>query len=174
VEEVELPGFSLFNACGRVIMMAEAYAIHEQDLRKRPREYGRYTYQRIMAAAGLSAADMVQAFRLRRELAESVDGSALRDFDALVTAVCLTPPARLGDFPLDWPPPAAATATLTIPFNVTGHPALAVPTGFYANGLPMGVQIVGRAFDEATVLRIGAAYESLTNLTARRPALGAH
>lgn len=172
VEEVELPGFSLFNACGRVIMMAEAYAIHEQDLRERPREYGRYTYQRIMAAAGLTAADLVQAFRLRRELAESVDGTVLRDFDALVTAVCLTPPARLDEFPIDWPPPAAATATLTIPFNVTGHPALAVPTGFYANGLPMGVQIIGRAFDEATVLRIGAAYEKLTDLTAHRPALG--
>jgi aspartyl-tRNA(Asn)/glutamyl-tRNA(Gln) amidotransferase subunit A len=59
----------------------------------------------------------------------------------------------------------------TMPFNVTGNPAMSIPTGFSASGLPLSMQIVGRAFDEKTVLRIGAAFEGATGLNARRPAL---
>lgn len=169
VEEVTLPDFELFNACGRVIMTAEAYAIHEQDLRRRPRDYGRYTYQRIVPGATLSAADLTQAHRLRRELAAAVDSRALGRCDALLTASGLGPAPRFDDFPPDWPPPSAATAMHTIPFNVTGHPALALPAGFFADGLPLGVQIVGRMFDEATVLQIGAAYEVNFGKTDQRP-----
>jgi aspartyl-tRNA(Asn)/glutamyl-tRNA(Gln) amidotransferase subunit A len=58
-----------------------------------------------------------------------------------------------------------------MPFNITGNPAMSIPTGFSASGLPLSMQIVGRAFDEATVLRIGAAFEAATGLNARRPAL---
>jgi aspartyl-tRNA(Asn)/glutamyl-tRNA(Gln) amidotransferase subunit A len=58
---------------------------------------------------------------------------------------------------------------LTIPFNVTGHPALALPIGFSAGGLPLGAQIVGRAFDEPTVFRIGAAFEAAAGLINMRP-----
>jgi aspartyl-tRNA(Asn)/glutamyl-tRNA(Gln) amidotransferase subunit A len=56
-------------------------------------------------------------------------------------------------------------------FNVTGHPALAQPCGFAANGLPLSAQLVGRHFDEATVLRVGHAYEQAAGWTAQRPAL---
>lgn len=169
VEEITLPDFALFNACGRTIMIAEGYAIHEQDLKTRPRDYGRYTYQRLIVGATLSAADLVQAYRLRRELAAAVNGQVFKNYDALITACSLAPPARLADFPLDWPPPKTATATHTIPFNVTGHPALAMPIGFSKNGLPLGMQIVGRAFDEATIFRIGAAYEAKAGSADKRP-----
>ncbi len=86
VGEVTLPDFEIFNACGRVIIAAEAYAIHEQDLKDRPLDYGRYTYQRMVAGATLSAADLVQAFRLRRELALTVNTRILKTYDAIVTA----------------------------------------------------------------------------------------
>jgi aspartyl-tRNA(Asn)/glutamyl-tRNA(Gln) amidotransferase subunit A len=62
---------------------------------------------------------------------------------------------------------------LTIPFNVTGHPALALPIGFSADGLPLGMEIVGRLFDEPTVLRIGAAYEAEAGWHTALPALAA-
>jgi aspartyl-tRNA(Asn)/glutamyl-tRNA(Gln) amidotransferase subunit A len=169
VEEVTLPEFALFNACGRVIMAAEAYAIHEEDLKTRGLEYGRYTYQRMVPGAGLSAADLVQAYRLRRELATEVNVRILARHDALLCATGLAPAPRFADFPVDWPPPGAATAMQTIPWNVTGNPALAVPIGFSSSGLPLGMQIVGRAFDEPTVLRIGAAYGAATGLAERRP-----
>jgi aspartyl-tRNA(Asn)/glutamyl-tRNA(Gln) amidotransferase subunit A len=57
---------------------------------------------------------------------------------------------------------SSASPIQTIPFNVTGHPAMSVPTGLGANGLPIGVQIVGRAFDEPMVFRVGRTVEKLS------------
>jgi aspartyl-tRNA(Asn)/glutamyl-tRNA(Gln) amidotransferase subunit A len=166
VEDVTLPDFELFNACGRVILISEAYAIHEQDLLRRPLDYARYTYQRMMVGATLSAADLTQAYRLRRELAEIVNGQILDRFDAIITANGLTPAPRFDEFPADVPPKMTLQ---TMPFNVTGNPTLAIPTGFSKSGLPLGMQIVGRAFDEPTVLRIGAAYEAAAGWIHKRP-----
>ena len=173
VDEVNLPDLELFNACGKVIMMAEAYAIHEENLKRRPRDYGRYTYQRMIAGAGLSAADFVQACRLRRELSVKVNKNILLKYEALIAPVALAPPPRFADFPADWPPPKFVNSTATTPFNVTGNPALALPIGFSRLGLPLGMQVVGRVFDEENVFRIGAAYEQATRWNARRPALPA-
>jgi aspartyl-tRNA(Asn)/glutamyl-tRNA(Gln) amidotransferase subunit A len=168
VAEVQLPEFALFHACGRVIMTAESFAIHELDLARRPRDFGRYTYQRTAPGATLSAADLLQAFRLRGELTASVN-RVLTDFDALITPNALFPAAPFTDFGDDWPPTKAASATQTIPFNVTGNPALAMPIGFSAARLPLSMQIVGRPFDEAMVFRVAAAYEAATGLTREWP-----
>jgi aspartyl-tRNA(Asn)/glutamyl-tRNA(Gln) amidotransferase subunit A len=168
VEEAALPDFDLFNACGRVILTAEAYAIHEQDLITRPLDYARYTYQRMMLGATLSAADLTQAFRLRRQLATIVNGEILNTYDAIITANGLTPAPRFDEFAPDVPPKMTLQ---TMPFNVTGNPALAMPTGFSKSGLPLGMQIVGRAFDEPTVFRIGAAYEAAAGLIDKRPSI---
>jgi aspartyl-tRNA(Asn)/glutamyl-tRNA(Gln) amidotransferase subunit A len=59
----------------------------------------------------------------------------------------------------------------TMPFNVTGNPVLAIPNGFSKSGLPLGMQIVGRAFDEAPVLRVGSAYEAAAGWIHKRPEL---
>jgi aspartyl-tRNA(Asn)/glutamyl-tRNA(Gln) amidotransferase subunit A len=60
---------------------------------------------------------------------------------------------------------------VTLPFNLTGQPAISVPCGFTREGLPIGIQFVGRPFDEATLFRVGAAYESATDWHARKPPL---
>ncbi len=169
VEEVLLPDFDLFEACGRTIMIAEAYAIHEDNLKNRPLDYGRYTYQRMLAGATLSAADITQAFRLRRELTKAFHTEMLAIHDALLTATALVPAPRLDEFPRDWPPPSMAVALLALPFNVTGTPVLALPAGFSKNGLPLGIQLAGRAFDEPTLFRIGAAFEEAAGVRQRRP-----
>jgi aspartyl-tRNA(Asn)/glutamyl-tRNA(Gln) amidotransferase subunit A len=170
VEEVTLPPFEIFNACGRVIMTAEAFAIHEHQLRERPLEFGRYTYQRIVPGAGLSAADLIQAFRLRRELAGVLSTEIFGRYAALITASALAPAARFDDFGADWPPTAkAATATQTIVFNVTGHPAVCLPAGFSRDGLPLGVQIAAEAFREDLALRVAAALESRLAVAQRWP-----
>jgi aspartyl-tRNA(Asn)/glutamyl-tRNA(Gln) amidotransferase subunit A len=168
VSEIDLPAYELFEACGRVILNAEAYAIHEQDLKTRPFAYGRYAYQRIAPGAVLSAADLVQAFRLRAELTALVNGTILKSHDAVLTAAGLTPAAPFEVFGRDvtrW------LGMYTIPFNVTGNPALSVPTALSSSGLPLGLQIVGRAFDEVTTLRIGAAYEAVSGFGRLRPSL---
>lgn len=166
VEEVDMPTYALFEACGRTILFAEAYAVHEQDLKTRPLAYGRYTYQRLVAGAVLSAADLVQAFRLRAELSKTVNEGLLGTFVALLAPTGLTPAARFDEFGTD---AAKWAGMLTIPFNVTGNPALALPIGFSAGGLPLGAQIVGRPFDEPTVFRIGAAFEAASGLIHLRP-----
>jgi aspartyl-tRNA(Asn)/glutamyl-tRNA(Gln) amidotransferase subunit A len=168
VEEIELPDFELFNACGRVILIAEAYAIHEKNLLTRPLDYARYTYQRMMVGAMLTAADLTQALRLRRELSAIINAHILGTYDAIITANGPSGAPRFDEFPADVPPKMTLQ---TMPFNVTGNPALAIPTGFTKRGLPLGMQIVGRAFDEPTVLRIAAAYEAASGWTTKRPAL---
>ena len=90
IEEIELPDYELYNACGRVILMSEAYAIHEKDLQTRPLDYGLYTYLRMSMGAFMTAADLTQAMRLRRELALAVNAK-LKHCDALITASTLAP-----------------------------------------------------------------------------------
>ncbi len=159
VEDIDLPDYAIFAACGRVILTAEAYAIHEADLRTRLADYGAITQQRFLLGAAITAADLVQAFRARRELTDAVNG-ALGRYDALLTACALAEAPRFDDVP---DPNKAFTAPMqTIPFNVTGHPAMSVPTGLGEAGLPLSIQVVGRPFDEATVLRIGRAIERAT------------
>ncbi len=166
VEEITLPDYELFNACGRVIMLSEAYAIHEQDYQSRPLDFGKLTWMRMTLGAFVTATDLHQATRLRRELCEAVSRQLLT-YDALITANTLTTAPALADIDPDNP---VNFPIQTMAFNVTGHPALAIPTGFSASGLPLSMQIVGRAWGEATVLRIGAAFEAATGLAARRPA----
>ncbi|HEX9208965.1 MAG TPA: amidase [Bradyrhizobium sp.] len=167
VEEITLPDYDLFNACGRIIMYTEAFAIHEQDYQRRPLDFGQLTYLRMTLGAFVTGADIQQAMRLRRELSRAVN-LQLKNYDALITASALIPAPAFADIdpntPPNWP-------IQTMPFNVTGNPAMSIPTGFSASGLPLSMQIVGRAFDESMVLRIGAAFESATGLSARRPAL---
>jgi aspartyl-tRNA(Asn)/glutamyl-tRNA(Gln) amidotransferase subunit A len=168
VEEVDMPPFEQFDACVRTILFGEAYAIHETDLKTRPYAYGRYAYQHLMSGAVLSAADLMQAQRLRRELTEAVNAGPLRRCDVLLAPNALATAAPFSDF---GPDVVRWAGILTGPFNVTGHPALALPIGFAANGLPLSAQIVGRPFEEPTVLRVGAAYEAAAGFADCRPNL---
>lgn len=168
VDIVTLPDYALFNAAGRVIILAEAFAIHERDLRARPLDYGRLTHARMVVGGLLSAADLTQALRVRYKLSAAVNNDILGKYDAMLAASALAPAARFDSVDPEMPP---AWPMQTMPFNVTGNPALSMPTGFSSSGLPLGMQIVGRPFDDATVLRIGHAFEAATGLTAHRPGI---
>ena len=158
VEDIELPDYALFAAAGRVIMMAEAFAIHESDMRARLLDYGEITAGRFVLGAAITATDFIHALRARRELTAAVN-AALSRYDALLTLSALTTAPRF-DQPTD--ALSSASPLQTIPFNVTGHPAIGVPTGLGASGLPIGVQVVGRAFDEQMIFRVGRAVEKLS------------
>jgi aspartyl-tRNA(Asn)/glutamyl-tRNA(Gln) amidotransferase subunit A len=158
VEDITLPDYALFAAAGRVIMMAEAYAIHASDMRTRLLDFGTITANRFVLGAAITAADYINALRARRELTDAVN-AALSRCDALLTASALCTAPRF-DAPVD--ALSSASPMQTIPFNVTGHPAMSVPTGLASDGLPIGVQIVGRPFDEAMVFRVSRAVEVLS------------
>ncbi len=164
VEDVTLPDYALFAAAGRVIMMAEAFAIHQADMQSRLSDYGEITANRFVLGAAVTAADYINALRARRELTDAVN-AAFGRYDALLTASALTTAPRF-DAPVD--SLSSASPMQTIPFNVTGHPAISVPVGLAPSGLPISVQIVGRPFDEATVFRIGRAIERLSGWDAMK------
>ena len=139
-------------------MMAEAFAIHEADMRSRLLDYGEITANRFVLGAAIAAADYINALRARRELTDAVN-AALGRHDALLTASALTTAPRF-DAPVD--SLSSAAPMQTIPFNVTGHPAMSAPVGLAPDGLPISVQVVGRPFDEAMVFRVGRAIEHLS------------
>jgi aspartyl-tRNA(Asn)/glutamyl-tRNA(Gln) amidotransferase subunit A len=158
VRDVTLPPLGEFAAVNRTILNGEAWAIHSDWLRTRPGDYGRLARRRLMAGAFLSAGDYVQAQRRRAELIAAVQ-EALRDVDVLLAASSMDPPCRIDDADMverTYPRQART------PFNVTGHPALAMMSGLSADGLPLSLQIIGRYFEEATVYQVAAAFERAT------------
>ena len=116
----------------------------------------------------IGASDYVQAQRQRRRLIE--DMADLYDrYDVLVTAGTYGPAPRLGGYQTIryfWKNPAIPT-----PFNVTAGPAISICNGFSEEGLPLSMQVAGRPFDEAAVLRVADAFERATPWRRRRPIL---
>jgi aspartyl-tRNA(Asn)/glutamyl-tRNA(Gln) amidotransferase subunit A len=151
--------------CGRIVHYAEAYAIHEKDLRERAEDYAAITRRRMLGGAFIAASEYVKAQQLRAVLRDELR-TALDEVDTAITLSSFDLPCRIDD-------EAAIARTYErqcrMPFNVAGVPAISVPTGFSKEGIPLGMQIVGRAFDEATVYRVAFAYCEAAGWCARRP-----
>jgi aspartyl-tRNA(Asn)/glutamyl-tRNA(Gln) amidotransferase subunit A len=165
VHDVQLPSLQEYATCNRIIIGSEAYAVHRRFLQERPSDYGELARQRILTGAGITAADYIDALRLRTRLTAMTE-AAMRGLDCLVTASSLDPAPPLDD--------AEENARVyprqcRQPFNVTGQPALAMPAGYSSLGLPLSVQLIGLAWEEARVYRIAHAYEQATDWTKRRP-----
>ena len=145
---------------------SELYAVHEPALRMRLGDFGEDFLGRTLGALLMSGPDYVQASRWRRVLVAEM-APLYAKYDVLVTAGP-GPAPRLETWRTIsfW-----QRASLTTPFNVLGGPALAQCIGFTADGLPLSMQIVGRPFDDATVLRVAHAYEGATPWRDRRPTL---
>ena len=152
----------------RLIMLAEAYALHEADFRERPHLFGHHMFARVALGAFLSAADYVEAMRQRRELALEF-ARALAEVDVAIAANATGPAPRIDQVPF-WG--VYERASYTGPYNLTGSPALSVPIGF-ESGLPLAFQIVGKPFDEAGVMRVGHAFEQATEFHRQRPPIAA-
>jgi aspartyl-tRNA(Asn)/glutamyl-tRNA(Gln) amidotransferase subunit A len=148
-----------------VIMASEAFSYHECDLRERPEKYGDLLRERLMHGGLYTSAEYVQAMRLRERLRrELLD--VLRTVDVLATP---TSPRPAPTFEMMWDTTAGFPRSNTPPYNLSGLPALALPCGFSTSGLPISLQLAGRPFDEATVLRAGHAYEQATGWHSRHP-----
>ena len=165
VETVTLPKLSEFAGINRVILCSEAWSIHAKWLRERPGDYGALARRRLLAGAFMTAGDYVGAQRRRAELIATVNDK-LRDYDVLMCASSMDPASEIDD--------ATETARTyprqaRAPFNVTGHPALAMMSGLSGTGLPVSVQFVGRYFEDATVLRVAAAYEKAAGWYKKHP-----
>ncbi len=155
VAEVALPPLPVFLGVNRVVMYAEAWSVHARWLRERPEEYGQSGRQRLLAGAFLTAEDYLAAQRHRTKLCRQVE-DVMRGIDLLLIANMLDPACRIDD--------GAAFAHTSerqarVAFNLTGHPALSIPTGVSTAGLPLSAQLVAPLHAEATLLRACAALE---------------
>jgi aspartyl-tRNA(Asn)/glutamyl-tRNA(Gln) amidotransferase subunit A len=166
VREVVIPSIDTAWAF-LIILLTEAFAYHERDLRERPQLYGEVLRERFQAGGLIAAGEYVQAQRLRSRLRVEMN-DALKTVDVLATPTMLGPATP---FAKAFDPSFGVPKSNTAPFNFTGLPALALPCGFSSSGLPLSLQIAGRAFEEATVLRAGQAYEQATDWHTRRPSV---
>jgi aspartyl-tRNA(Asn)/glutamyl-tRNA(Gln) amidotransferase subunit A len=167
LEDVRIRPAADYYAVKITIAESEQYAIHEEELRTRPGDFGADFLGRALPAVLYSGTDYVQAQRERRLMLAQM-APVYDKFDVLVTPAAAGPAPRLGTWRTIsfW-----QNSSLTTPFNVTGGPALAQCMGFTPAGLPLSLQLAGRPFDETTVLRAAHAYETATNWRSRRPAL---
>ena len=167
IEEVAVSPLVDWHAVGRVLVPAEAFAIHEERLQTRWDDYGRLARNRLMLGSLFRAVDYIQAQRRRTELLAELE-AVLARCDIVVTTGTLTPTPPLDDTE---PFPFIDVPTIGIPFNLTAHPCHVVRAGFFGDGMPIGAQIAGRHWDEATVLRAAHAFERAAGLLDRRPPL---
>ena len=165
IQEVTIPSLDYVRAANSIIMLSEAYAFHEKNLKSRPEEYGEMVRARFRIGGLLSASDYVQAQRVRkvaiREFADVLQG-----VDVLVTPTMTQPAAAFEGFD--------GTSTVrgpsfTAPFNLTGLPAISVPCGFTAAGLPVGMQIAGKPFDEPRLIQAAYTYQQQAGWFRQRP-----
>jgi aspartyl-tRNA(Asn)/glutamyl-tRNA(Gln) amidotransferase subunit A len=162
VRQVEVPHIWDTLHAQRLILAAEAYAVHEQRLETEPDRFDDHGLERLLNGANLKAYRYANArhrgLRSGREFA-----SVLREVDVLLTPTVPIPAPDIGrrETTIDGYEEAvySALTRLTGPTNLNGLPSLSVPCGPTASGLPVGLQLVGRPFDEATLYRLGHAYE---------------
>jgi len=176
VREVELPQMKYAAGAAAAVISAESYAYHEPWLKSRIAEYGPDVRERLLVGAFVSGADYLRGQRVRQLIRDEVD-QVLAGLDVLIapTLPIAAVPVGTREVEIDGRPhPVRPTLVrYTRPFNASGHPAASVPCGFTADGLPIGMQVIGRSFDEATVLRVADAYQRVTDWHSRRPPLGA-
>jgi aspartyl-tRNA(Asn)/glutamyl-tRNA(Gln) amidotransferase subunit A len=165
VTSVALPNLRYLAAIGRTILQGEAWTVHAAWMRNRPQDYARSTRRRLLPGALLSASDYIDAQRRRREAIDAVERT-FRDVDVLLTANALDPACRIDD---DVSITRTYPRQARTPFNVTGHPAASIMAGLSPDGLPLAIQLVGRYYDERTLLRVAARYERATGAADRHP-----
>jgi len=164
VRDLQIPAFNLSRSF-MLIMLSEAFAYHEQDLRLHLELYGEMLRERLLTGALVTGPEYVQAQRVRMQICADV-AEVMKTVDVLATP---TTPKTAPTFKTMYDPELAFPRTNMPPFNLTGQPTLALPCGLSASGLPLSLQLSGRAFEEATVLRLGHAYQRATDWHTRRP-----
>ena len=165
VETIEPPPLADFNAVARIIISAEAYALHESRLKTRLAEYSRAFRVRVLGGALLTAADYLAAQRRRTDLIAAM-GALFAHCDVLLSTPVSGPAPLLAE---QRPDDGFARPMLTSLANVAALPSLVVCGGFTATGLPLGVEVIGPAWSDATVLRVGHWIERESGTRGRRP-----
>ena len=173
VREVEIPNLPETLKAQRIILAVEAYALHEERLKNEPEMFGDDISARLRDAEHLKAYRYATAQQVTKRRSLEEFEHALKEVDVLLTPtvpIAATEigqrEAKIGDHEEHI---FSALTRLTGPTNLNGLPSLSVPCGFTRSGLPVGLQLIGRSFDEATVYRYGHAYETAASIESWTP-----
>jgi aspartyl-tRNA(Asn)/glutamyl-tRNA(Gln) amidotransferase subunit A len=156
------------------VLAAEAAAFHKRWMIERPQDYGPQVLMRLQNGLAVPAITYLEAMRWRGP-ALAAHNAATAGVDAIIAPASPVPAPTIEESDVGGGPNAPALlqrlTLFTRPVNYLGLPSLTVPSGFTKSGLPIGMQLIGRSFDEATLLTIGAAFQRATDYHARLPKL---
>ena len=175
VSTVTLPDFTALYRAAEVMVKCEAAAMHRPWMEKTPELYANQVRTRMEAGFFIPATQYIDALRLRAHFVTEFLSTAMDGVDAVLLPAIPFPLPTIEETDTETKGgPAvlkmvAGFTGLTRPFNTLGIPALSVPCGFDSNGAPIGLQLVGRPFDEAMLYRIGHAYQGATDFHKRVP-----
>jgi aspartyl-tRNA(Asn)/glutamyl-tRNA(Gln) amidotransferase subunit A len=169
---VELPDQRQLTAACQLVLAVEAAAFHKRWLIERPGDYGAQVLMRLQNGLAIPAVSYLEAIRWRGP-ALAAFNAATAGVDAVIAPVAPVAAPTIAESDVGNSPDAEAViqrlTRFTRPINCLGLPALAIPAGFTRAGLPVGMQLIGRSFDEAMLLRIGAAFQRATDFHDRVP-----
>ena len=172
VRELSLPLAEASSYAANLISRAESTSIHEEWLVEHGEDYGDNVRGRLQMGAAVTAVDYIKAQRVKT-LVQREFGRVLEEVDMLATPTCPIPAHGIDEdptVPAGRPFEGQGMMTLyTRPFDVSGQPAITVPCGFTAEGLPAGMQLVGPWLGEGLLFRAANAYEKATEWHLRRP-----
>ena len=170
--KVELPDQRQLSAACQLVLAVEAAAFHKRWLIERPQDYGPQVLMRLQNGLSVPAVLYLEAMRWRGP-ALAAHVAATANVDAVLAPVAPVAAPSIAESDVGNSPNAEAViqrlTRFTRTINYLGLPALAIPCGFNASGLPIGMQLIGRSFDEATLLTIGAAFQRATDFHTKVP-----
>jgi aspartyl-tRNA(Asn)/glutamyl-tRNA(Gln) amidotransferase subunit A len=174
VVQVDLPDQRQLASASQLVLAVEAAAFHKRWMIERPQDYGPQVMMRLQNGLAISGVTYLEALRWRGP-ALAAHNAATAKVDAVIAPVSPVPAPTIAESDVGSSPGAEAViqrlTRFTRPINYLGLPSLSIPSGFTRGGLPVGLQLVGRSFDEATILRIGAAFQRATDFHEKVPQL---
>ena len=172
IVEVELPDQRQLTAACQLVLAVEAAAFHKRWLIERPQDYGPQVLMRLQNGLAIPGVSYLEAMRWRGP-ALAAHLAAVAGVDAVIAPVAPVAAPTIAESDVGNSPDAEAViqrlTRFTRPINYLGLPSLALPTGFTRGGLPVAMQLIGRSFDEAMLLRVGAAFQRATDFHDRVP-----
>jgi aspartyl-tRNA(Asn)/glutamyl-tRNA(Gln) amidotransferase subunit A len=174
IVKVELPDQRQLTAASQLVLAVEAAAFHKRWLIERPQDYGPQVLMRLQNGLAIPGVTYLEALRWRGP-ALAAHIAATAGVDAVLAPVAPVAAPTLAESDVGNGPGAEAIiqrlTRFTRPINYLGLPSLSIPSGFTKSGLPVGMQLIGRSFDEATLLGIGAAFQRATDFHEKVPKL---
>lgn len=165
VQEITVPSLEYTSTANTITMIGEAFGYHRKNLIEQPQNFGEAVRLRFYMGSLFSSADYIQAQRARNR-AKKEFADILNRVDVIACPTSLNVASPVSDVN---PLTMMRVPSFTAPFNQTGMPAISLPCGFSKSGLPIGLQIAGRPFDEPTVLRAAYTYEQYAHWYEKRP-----